>query len=1551
MRILVVEDDELTTQALSHILSHQGYIVETARDGETAWDLVESFSYDLILLDVVIPRLDGINLCRRLRTKGYRMPILLLTARDSSHDKALGLDAGADDYVVKPFDPEELGARIRALLRRGGVLSQPVLTWGALQLDPSSCEVTYADQLLSLTPKEYGLLELFLRNNNRVFSCGVILEQLWAFEETPGEEAVRTHIKGLRQKLRAAGAPTDLLETVYGIGYRLKPIEKQVRSPSRSGEAEEQRSRGAEESGRTGERRSRGGRVITSGSQVNLDVSPLNVSGGSGASGSEVAHQQTIAAIASVWHRFKGRVLGQITILEQAIDALAERSLDTALKQQAEQEAHSLAGALGTFGFPRGSDLARSIEQSFKPKVPAPDQADQLKQWVTALRQEVDRPSDESPSPTSSLVSDPDLSHQAPLLLVIDGDRTTAEQMTTAAIGWGFQTITVNSLAKARASIAQTPPQVVLLDPNVSTLPAESLQLLAELSQHQPAIPVLIFSDQDHLSVTPEAHLRQRLEIARLGGQAFLPKPVIPSRVMEAIAQVLQETEKKQQSVTSEATILVVDDDPKILTILQALLKPWGFDLVTLTDSRRFWEVLEATCPDLLILDIKMPHVSGVELCQVVRNDSRWSSLPVLFLTAHSDAKTIHEVFTVGADDFVSKPIVGPELVVRIVNRLDRMRYLKQLAETDPLTKVCNRHKSMQDLDRLLHIAERQNQPFCLAVLDLDYFRQVNYRYGHAVGDAILCHISQLLKQEFGGEDSIARWGGDEFVVGMAGMTRQGGMKRLNKLLHLFREHEFAAQTQETLHVTFSAGIAQYPEDGTDLQSLYQAADGAMYQAKQTGRDRMVLACDVPAVKPLQFKQLQNLAHLEQQSREIDSKIAERTAELVTVNQSLQQELEERQQIEETLRFAQTRFAGILAIADDAIISVDAEQNITLFNQGAERIFGYSAEEVLHRPLDILLPFRFAQAHRQHVKAFADTSNQARRMGERGMIAGRRKDGTEFPAEASISKLDLGGEIVFTVILRDVSDRRVVERMKDEFISVVSHELRTPLTSIHGSLSMLASGLLSPDSERGKRLLQIAVDSTDRLMRLINDILDIERIESGKIAMAKQSCNITDLVNQAIEVMQSMADKFGVTLSVDSLPIWIWADPDRIIQTLTNLLSNAIKFSPQNSTVWLNVALREQGTGNREQETEGSSAPYLPISPSPSSSPPLPSLLPAPRDLLMTVQDQGRGIPADKLETIFERFQQVDASDSRNHDGTGLGLAICRSIVQQHGGEIWATSTLGKGSTFYFTLPILHKGDLSADLTKPLVMVCDDDPDIRTVLTTLLEEHSYRVITVTSGQEAIDQAAIYHPDILLLDLIMPEMNGWQVIATLKAQEKTKDIPIMICSVMSPSTETLPGASVVEWLVKPFDEATLFQSLSDVLAESANRIRILLVEDDFDLAQVLTTQLEQQGIEVLHAATGRDAIRLSQQWNPDLLILDLILPDRDGFAVVEWLQQHSSLYRIPLVVYSAKELTPGDRDRLKLGETEFLSKGHVSTQEFEQRVMQLLQPIIQSRREQ
>ncbi|OBQ21677.1 response regulator transcription factor [Anabaena sp. AL93] len=225
MRILLVEDDIRLAETLAEALSDQLYVVDIAADGEVAWDCTKAINYDLLLLDVMLPEIDGITLCHRVRSHGHQMPILMITACDTISNKINGLDAGADDYIIKPVDLGELFARIRALLRRGNTSSTPILQWGDLQLNPSTYEVSYKNNFLHLTPKEYSLLELLLRNGRRVISRSVIIENLWTSETSPDEHTIKVHLRSVRQKLKAVGAPEDFIETMHGLGYRLKSPE------------------------------------------------------------------------------------------------------------------------------------------------------------------------------------------------------------------------------------------------------------------------------------------------------------------------------------------------------------------------------------------------------------------------------------------------------------------------------------------------------------------------------------------------------------------------------------------------------------------------------------------------------------------------------------------------------------------------------------------------------------------------------------------------------------------------------------------------------------------------------------------------------------------------------------------------------------------------------------------------------------------------------------------------------------------------------------------------------------------------------------------------------------------------------------------------------------------------------------------------------------------------------------------------------------------------------------------------------------------------------
>jgi DNA-binding response OmpR family regulator len=609
MRILLIEDDDLLAQAVATYLTKQNYVVDIAADGEVGWELVNVCNYDLILLDIVLPKLDGISLCRQLRQSGYQMLILLLTAKDTRTDKVIGLDAGADDYVVKPFDFEELSARIRALLRRGNTSLPPVLEWGALRLDPSTCEVTYADISLNLTAKEFSLLDLFLRNNQRIFSRSAIVDQLWSAEKDPPEEnTIKSHIKSLRQKLKAAGANYDFIETVYGMGYRLKSLDNEQSCPKPEPE---------------------------------IDLKQQQI---------------LLTAIAQERENFKAKVGSRIAVLKLAADALRKSTIDAQLRQKAEQEAHKLAGSLGSFGFPKGSLLANEIEDLFQnQKFISQAKCFYLDKLLMELERELEK------SPVEQTQN---------LLLVISNDRQIVEELIKEAENQELQVKIATNLTAARSIIPSLNPDVVLLDIDIQK---DSLKLIKELSQRSltvgemlmPQIPVLVFTEQNTFSDACGG-LRLRLEVARSGGRAFLQKSMPPNEILESVAQVLQQTR------ITKARIMVVDDDPKTLTVIQQSLEALGLTLKILEDPRYFWDTLTEFSPDLLILDVEMPHINGIELCQVVRNDPYWKFLPVMFLVDNLSADIVEQIFVIGADDCVSKTAKKLQLITRILNRIKR---------------------------------------------------------------------------------------------------------------------------------------------------------------------------------------------------------------------------------------------------------------------------------------------------------------------------------------------------------------------------------------------------------------------------------------------------------------------------------------------------------------------------------------------------------------------------------------------------------------------------------------------------------------------------------------------------------------------------------------------------------------------------------------------------------------------------------------------------------------------------------------------------------------
>jgi signal transduction histidine kinase/CheY-like chemotaxis protein len=496
-----------------------------------------------------------------------------------------------------------------------------------------------------------------------------------------------------------------------------------------------------------------------------------------------------------------------------------------------------------------------------------------------------------------------------------------------------------------------------------------------------------------------------------------------------------------------------------------------------------------------------------------------------------------------------------------------------------------------------------------------------------------------------------------------------------------------------------------------------------------------------------------------------------------------------------------------------------------------------------------------------------------------------------------------------------------IDKLKTQFLANMSHELRTPLNSIIGFSRVILKGIDGPLTELQKADLTSIHNSGQHLLGLINNILDLSKIEAGKMELNFADTEIEPIIKTVMSTAIALVKDKNVTLHQelpDNLPT-IWADSTRIRQVVLNLISNACKFTDEGAV-----------TARVEVDKES---------------------------VILSVSDTGIGIPAELIPTIFEEFTQVDASTTRKAGGTGLGLPISRHFIEMHEGKIWVESEVGKGSTFSFYIPIKPPQAYGPDQEddrllddglheahRRLIIAIDDDPSVITLYQRFLEKQNYEVVGINQTENVIPKIKEYTPSAILLDVVLPGKDGWAILKDLKDDSFTKDIPVIMCSIISDKNRGF-SLGAADYLTKPIAEDKLIGALKQLDNQDKLDIKVLVVDDQADDILLIRRILEaQSNYNIIEAKNGKEGLELIENKEPDLIILDLNMPEMDGFATIEALKANETTRSIPIIIVSAQDLTPDEQQRLTGQVEALLHKGIFTENELLEDVSRALEKI-------
>lgn len=609
------------------------------------------------------------------------------------------------------------------------------------------------------------------------------------------------------------------------------------------------------------------------------------------------------------------------------------------------------------------------------------------------------------------------------------------------------------------------------------------------------------------------------------------------------------------------------------------------------------------------------------------------------------------------------------------------------------------------------------------------------------------------------------------------------------------------------------------------------------------------------------------------------------------------------------------RFRNVVEASPNAFVLVDIRGTIVMVNRQTELLFGYSRQELLGEPVELLLPDALREAHRELRSGYIEKP-EPRRMGGNRELFGRHRDGRALPVEIGLSPLRSGDELLVQAVIIDISHRKAAERRlrdqadqlvianryKSEFLANMSHELRTPLNSIlilSDQLGLNASGNLNEKQVRHAHIINRAGND---LLQLINDVLDLAKIEAGHMQLKLEPVDLRELLVEVQAGFAPMAEQQGLALTTQvdsSVPATVVSDRARLVQVLRNLVSNALKFTEQGEvSIEVGTTAAEGGAGAH---------------------------------LLVRVCDTGIGIAEDQHERIFQAFQQIDGSISRQYGGTGLGLAIVRQLADVLGGKVTLESAPGEGSCFIVELPMDYAPAEPLITTRPAagkgrgssLLIVEDDEDFASVLAEVGQAHGFSSRVCTTGQDGLDALVRERFAAAIIDILLPDVSGWQVHHAIRADSRHQDMPVYIIScVPQPHSWAEDGS---RYLVKPVQRADLERLFGELSEQSENPQRLLLVEQDPQRRATVQQHLQAHGFQVVACAGGEDARQALAERSFGALVIDFDLPGENGIELLEGLERLRPLLGVTVVMTSQEPMDENNLQRLRRFSAVTLSK--------------------------